>query len=425
MMLPLPDLILRNGTLADGRRADIAVRAGHIERIAPHIEQEGVAAEELGGQVVLPSFVDLHMHLDKAFTLGLTENQSGTLREAILRYGELFPRLTREGFVERAMRTLRLCAAAGTTAVRTHVNVGAPQSEAGRGGRSLLPLEALLEVRERLRDLLDMQIVLLPEGNLAHNAALRGACEEGLRLGADFVGGAPALDADPPGAVESAFDLAMRFDRDLDLHVDESDDPAARTLPLIATQAIERGYAGRVTVGHCCSLAAIDQDDAERIIAQVAEARLTVVTLPSCNLYLQGRGDRQPIRRGLTRVKELMAAGVNVAAASDNIRDPFNPFGRGDLLQIADLLAHAAHLGSPAGQASVRDAIAANPRACFSRLDPAALRGGLLQEGDPGDLVVCAAHSVADLIAAQPTRSLVLHCGRIISRTCTTNDIAF
>jgi len=425
VMAPLPDLILRDGMLADGSHADIAVRAGHIVRIAPHIEQAGVATEELGGQVVLPSFVDLHMHLDKAFTLDLTENTSGTLQEAILRYGELSPRLTREGFVERAIRTLRLCAAAGTTAVRTHVNVGAPRSADGGARRGLVALEALLEARERIRDLMDMQIVLLPEGNLAGSAALRAVCEEGLRLGVDFVGGAPALDVDPTSAVESAFELAMRFDRDLDLHVDESDDPAARTLPLIATLAIERGYAGRVTAGHCCSLAAIDQTDAARIIEKVAEARLTVVTLPSCNLYLQGRADPHPIRRGLTRVKELMAAGVNVAAASDNIRDPFNPFGRGDLLQIADLLAHAAHLGSPSEQASVRDAIAANPRACFSGLDAAPLRGGLLREGDPADLVVCATHAVADIIAAHPTRSLVLRRGRVIARTRTTRDIAF
>jgi cytosine deaminase len=169
----------------------------------------------------------------------------------------------------------------------------------------------------------------------------------------------------------------------------------------------------------------MDDDAAAGIIDLVAAARMTIVTLPSCNLYLQGRADRQPIRRGLTRVKELMAAGVNVAAASDNIRDPFNPFGRGDLLQIADLLAHAVQLGSPSEQASVRDAIGANPRACFARVAAAPLRGGVLHEGDAADLVVCAARSAGELIAAQPTRTLVLRRGRVIARSSRAEEVAF
>ncbi len=150
-MVPPPDLILRDGTLADGSHVDIAIRDGHIAGIAPHIAPSGVPMEQLDGQLVLPAFVDLHMHLDKALTMDLTENSSGTLLEAIVRYGELAPRFTRESFVERALRTLRLCAASGTTAVRTHINVGAAP------GRGLLALEALLEVREQVRDMMDVQ----------------------------------------------------------------------------------------------------------------------------------------------------------------------------------------------------------------------------------------------------------------------------
>ncbi len=411
------DLLLRGATLADGSRADIGLRDGLIAHVAPALSGPSVAVEELDGQLALPSFVDLHMHLDKAFTLELTDNASGTLQEAIVRYGELGPRLTRQSFVERALRTLRLCAAAGTTALRTHVNVG------GEPG-GLLAMEALLEVRERVREWLDVQVVVLA-GGLAWDERTRWACEEALRLGADFVGGAPALDLDPQAAVRAAFDLAMRFDRDLDLHVDESDEPTVRTLSHIADLALREGYVGRVTAGHCCSLAAMDDAAAAEIIARVAAARITVVTLPSCNLYLQGRHDRQPIRRGLTRVKELLAAGVNVAAASDNIRDPFNPFGRGDLLHIADLLAHAAHLGSPAEQAQARDAITANPRACFTGQDPSLLRGGALREGDPADLVVCATRSVGDLIAAAPVRTLVLRRGHIVARSRAEGSLAF
>jgi len=414
------DLVLRGGTLADGTQADIAIRDGRIVRIAPRVDAPDVAVEEVGRHVVLPSFVDLHLHLDKAFTLELTENRSGTLEEAIARYDALLPRLTRAGFVERALRTLRLCVAAGTTAARTHVNV----SPMGVGS-GLMPLEALLEVRERVAHALDLQIVLLPSGNPTHDRALYEACEEGLRMGADAVGGAPALDPDPVGAISAAFDLARRFDRDVDLHVDESDDPGVRTLALVAAATRAACYAGRVTAGHCCSLAAMDDAAAACLIACVAEAGVAVVTLPSCNLYLQGRRDRQPIRRGLTRVKELVAAGVVVAAASDNIRDPFNPFGRGDLLHIADLLAHAAQLGSPDEQGIARDAVGANPRAMFERVDPAPSRGGMPRVGDLADLVVCAAPSVDDLIALQPTRTLVLRRGRVVARTRAVVDVTF
>jgi len=425
---PRGDLVLRGGTLADGTRVDIAIRNGRISRIAPRVDEPGVETEEVGGHVVLPSFVDLHMHLDKAFTLELTANKSGTLEEAIARYDALLPRLTHAGFVERALRALRLCVAAGTTAARTHVNIAGNRhgTEGGAAGAAgLTPLEALLEVRERVRHALDLQIVLLPSGNPAHDRALYEACEEGLRMGADAVGGAPSLDPDPAGAIAAAFELARHFDRDVDLHVDESDDPDVRTLSLVADATRAADYAGRVTAGHCCSLAAMDDASAARLIGRVVAAGIAVVTLPSCNLYLQGRRDRQPIRRGLTRVKDLVAAGGGVAAASDNIRDPFNPFGRGDLLHIADLLAHAAQLGSPHEQGIARDAIGANPRAVFERVDPAPLRGGLPRVGDVADLVVCAAPSVDDLIALQPTRTLVLRHGRVVARTRAVVDAIF
>ena len=416
------DLILRHATLANGTRGDIAVRDGHIARIAPDIDAPDAAVEDLCGQLVLPSFVDLHMHLDKAFTAELTCNESGTLQEAIVRFEQVRPRLARESYVERALRTLRLCAAAGTTAVRSHVDVAVPSD----GGVCVPePVEALLEVRERVRELIDVQLVLLPGGNIAHDHDLYEVCEEALRLGADAVGGAPALHEDPTALITAAFDLAARYDRDVDLHVDETDDAATCTLLAVADATCAHGYQRRVTAGHCCSLAAMDDDAAARVIERVAAAGITVVTLPSCNLYLQGRHDRFPVRRGLTRVKDLAAAGVNVAAASDNIRDPFNPFGRGDLLHIADLLAHAAHLGSPAEQALVRDAIAANPRATFVHADPAALRGGMLREGDRADVVVCAIDAPRDLIAAQPTRSLVLRRGRVVARTHARPQTAF
>jgi cytosine deaminase len=333
-------------------------------------------------------------------------NRSGTLLEAIALMRDLHRQWSRAEVHERALRMAQLFLAAGVTTIRTHVDVNEIIGLAG--------VEALLLVKERLRGLLDLQLVTL-------NTRLSGSMgrrsieyfREAMRLGCDAVGGAPALDADPREHIDRVFSLAQEFDAPIDLHMDESDNPADFYLPYLAEKTIAEGYQGRVVAGHCCSLAAVDRDQARRAIERVREAGITVVSLPSANLYLQGRGDTGLIRRGITSVCELLAAGVPVACGSDNVQDPFNPFGRGDLLLVANLFAHAAHLGSPAEQAMALRAITTVPAAAVGY----ATYG--LCVGAPADLVVLDVTEPAGLLALVPPRRAVIKAGTVVATTRT------
>ena len=397
------DLVLRRCRVADDAAlTDIALADGHIAALGP---VPGAGAQELDvdGRVVLPGLVDAHTHLDKTLSLDRLVNTSGTLFEAIRLWRSVRGSLPRADYVDRALAGLRLAMAAGTTAIRSHVDVGV--------GVELAALEALLAVRERCRGRIDLQIVALGlRGNDAdgHGRALMA---EAMRLGADAVGGAPHTEADPAAAIDFALDLAERYDRPVDLHMDERDDPSILTLEYLAEQVIARGLQGRVTAGHCCSLAATDQATADRIMDKVALAGIHVITLPSCNLYLQGREDRGLIRRGLTRVRELLERGVNVVTASDNVQDPFNPLGKGDPLLIGNLTAHAAHMGGVAEQAAVLAMLTTRAARCLGLPDYG------LAPGCRADLVVLDCRRVRDVLALMPTRLFVLKAGRVVVRS--------
>jgi cytosine deaminase len=272
--------------------------------------------------------------------------------------------------------------------------------------------EALLLAKERLRGLVDLQLVTL-NTRLSGAEGQRGIdrFREAMCMGFDAVGGAPALDADPWEQIDRVFAVAQEFNAPIDLHVDESDNPADFCLPYLAEKTIAEGYQGRVVAGHCCSLAPVDRDQARRAIDLVREAGITVVSLPSANMYLQGRDDSGCIRRGITSVRELLQAGVPVACGSDNVQDPFNPFGRGDLLLVANLFAHAAHLGSPSEQACVLRAITAVPAAAVGY----ATYG--LCVGAPADFVVFDTNDPAGLLPLVPPRRYVVKAGKVVATT--------
>ena len=324
--------ILRQARIDDdGAPVDIALHAGTIVAIGEQLPHRGQQEWDVAGRVVLPGLVDAHVHLDKSF-LELP-NQSGNLLEAINVWLAARQGLTRASFMARAERALQQAVSNGTTALRTHVDTLETQD--------LVALEAILEVREVWRHAVDLQVVALgaPGRSTAHDAVMRTA----LALGADLVGGAPTLEDDPIHAITTVFALAEASGKPIDLHIDECEDPQANALATLAEQTTAHGMQGRVTAGHCCSLAYMNDLTAGQTIEQVARAQLNIITLPSCNLVLQGR-QQQPAPRGITRVGELLAAGITVCAASDNVADPFNPFGAYDLLQIANLNAHVAHM---------------------------------------------------------------------------------
>ncbi len=405
------DWLLTNARLVDRTElVDIAIANGHIAQIrlassapvGPTILGPATQYWELGGRVVLSGLVDPHVHLDKTYlnSSGLFPNRSGTLLEAIAIWRAVKQQRGAAGVQIAVRRALRAAIANGVTAMRSHVDTEEPDD--------LQTLAAILEVREEFRHAINLQIVAL--GFAGTSPVIDRVMADALALGADLVGGAPALVADPVASLSAIFAMAERTGKPIDLHIDETEDPASSTLLALAERTVAAGMQGLVTAGHCCSLAFMNAASAGRVIEQVAAARLHIVTLPSCNLVLMGRG-RQPAPRGVTRVQELLAAGVNVCAGSDNVQDPFNPFGSYDPLQTANFAAHTAHL---TGTNELRACLemVTNRAARALGLDSCGLRAGA-----PADLLVLSAFDVQEAVTAPPSRLGTFKNGRVIVRT--------
>lgn len=398
MQLSQFDWILRNARLSDQTLpTDIAIHDGKIAKLAPALPTKGHHEWDLAGRVVMPGMVDLHTHLDKTYFN--IPNQSGTLLEAITvwranKHHDMRNRI-RSGMTRAINQAIRY----GTTAIRTHVDIEL-QSD-------LVALETILALRDEFRPKIDIQVVAL--GGLTRNDEANQAMESALALGAEFVGGAPALEENPGAALQAVFQAAERSGKPIDVHIDETEDPAMRTLEHLAELTLAYGMQGKVSAGHCCSLAFMPLTDASRIIDKVAKAQINVITLPSCNLVLMGR-NHQPIPRGVTRVKELLAAGVNVCAASDNVCDPFNPLGNYDLLQVANLTAHTAHMSGSDEIATCLQMVSAYPaKAFYGNYIP-------LAEGSLADLVVLDSECVAEIVPQLPHRLGTFKNGRLVTK---------
>jgi cytosine/creatinine deaminase len=393
------DWVLRKARVeATSPLVDIAFNNGVIVAMGEDLDIQGQQEWQLNGLVVLPGLIDSHTHLDKTFST--TFNKSGTLGEAIESWQKEAPRVTYEGYAARAMQAVQLAIAKGTTAMRTHIDINSHE-----GFRSL---EAILEVRERFKKAIDIQIVALGQAGTDDSEKL--AMQTAFEMGADLVGGAPSLTPDPKHAIDTVFELAEKYSKPIDLHIDETEDPTMLALEYLAEQTISRGMQGQVTAGHCCSLGFVDDATADRIMEKVKEAKLNIITLPSCNLVLMGRG-MNPVPRGLTRVKELWGRGINVAAASDNVRDPFNPLGNYDLMHIANLSAHTAHMTG-----------ASELEACLQMVTThAAATLGLtnygLYEGAQADLVVFDAVNMLGVLSGVPERLATFKYGQCLVRT--------
>ncbi|QHW29481.1 amidohydrolase family protein [Paenibacillus rhizovicinus] len=362
----------------------------------------GALLLDAGALATLPAFIDAHMHLDKAFSLPKVGNVTGTLEEAVRNYSALVPGFTKDELKARMMRAALQAISFGSTTLRTHLDFHV------RHGKevALRTIEAALEVREALAPYATIQLFpMLPYYDLTEEALDTAA--EALRMGVTGLGGAPHLSPEPKPDIDRVFELAEKHDCPIDLHADESDNPNIRTAAYIARKTLDYGWSGRVTAGHLCSLAAMADEDARPIISLLAEAGVGAVTLPGANLYLQGRHDRFPVRRGVTRVKELLAAGVPVAAASDNIHDPFHPFGRGDLLLIGLVTAYAAHMGSPADIREALRMITDYPAAVVG------VRSGI-EPGLAADFVVLDAATPEELLTMLPERRWVWRRGRCL-----------
>jgi cytosine deaminase len=328
--------------------------------------------------VLLPSAVQPHAHLDKAFSWAASHAPYGDLPSAIDSWGNYARRLTAEDVDRRARHALTRYLAAGITAVRSHVDLPLDTDD------PLCGVRAMLGLREQLRDVLDLQVCLL-----ASSVADTAALERALDLGVDVLGGCPHLADDPLKELTRLLGLAERRGIDVDLHTDEQLNPGMLTIRELARQVSARGLTQRVTASHCVSLGSLDPAALADVLAEVRDAGLAVVTLPITNLYLQGRESAAPVPRGLPAVRKLLAAGVTVAAGGDNVRDPFNPVGRVDPFETTSLLVTAAHLNADQALHAVTDA----GRTVLGLPPAGPFRGGL------ADLVAVRADDVTDVLA--------------------------
>ncbi len=396
---------LRSGRTSAGELVDVELADGLISRVIPATgTPAGSGDEDLAGQVLSPSFAEPHAHLDKALLASRAKNTAGDLLGAIAAMQDIAGTLTHQDIVTRAERALRIHLALGTTAVRTHVNVGGPVG--------FRPLEALIEVRERWRGLVDVQVVALVSVPLSGQPArdLRQALKEG----ADVAGGAPHLDPEPDRAVAICLDAAAEAGVPLDLHTDETLNPAILTLATMADLVISTGFPHRVTASHCVSLGVQDAKTQQQVAEAVTAANIAVVALPQTNLYLQGRAHPAATPRGLTAVASLRAAGATVAAGGDNLRDPFHPVGRGDALEVAALMVTAGHLRPDEALESVTRA----PRTALG-LPPVRL-----EPGDPADLVALPAADALDALGSATQQRTVWRAGRVVARTTVHTEIS-
>ncbi len=313
-------------------------RFGEITQQAATVTPES-GQLDAGANLVSPALVEPHIHLDAALTAGEPRwNQSGTLFEGIECWAERKAMLNREDVTHRAIETLKLFAAHGIQYVRTHVDVTDPE---------LTALKAMLEVRAQTAGFIDLQIVAFPQEGIWSFPNGRELMEEAIRLGADVVGGIPHFEFTRDYGAESVrwlMELAHKHDRLVDVHCDEIDDPESRFLEVLAAEALRLDYGTRVAASHTCAMGSYNDAYCSRLFRLLKKANLRFLSMPTESLHLQGRFDSYPKRRGITRVPELLDAGLKVAFGQDSIRDPWYPMGNGNLLRTLDVGLHACHM---------------------------------------------------------------------------------
>jgi len=400
------DLLIKNARIVWHKGLnDIGIENGRITKIGK-ISGRASKVIDAKGMLASPAFIDPHIHLDKCM-IGddIRPNVSGTLQEAIEIIWEKKRKYTVADVVKRAGEVIKLATLNGTTRMRTHADVDTI------GG--LTPIKGLLAVREKFKNIMDIQIVAFPQEGILRDPGTEELMRKAMELGANLVGGMPHHERPYSEArphIDICFEIAKEFDADIDMHVDETDDPNSRSLEYLAEKTVKENYQGRVTAGHTCALAAYPDDYAKEVIRKVKLVNINMITNPVTNLVIQGRGDKQPIRRGITRVKELLAAGVNVTFGQDCVNDAFYPFGKADMLEVANISAHAAQLTMPDEIETVFEMMTTNAARTLGVLDDYGIA-----VGKHADLVIIDASSPKDAIRRQPDRRWVIKGGKIIA----------
>lgn len=401
-------MLVRNVRTSDDKPpVDIAIDNGVFAAIGQNLRTPTAGQViDAQGRAAIPGLLEPHLHLDKAMLERRMPNRSGTLAEAIKVTGILKSKQQREDVLDRSRQVLDMAIKNGTVAIRAQPDVDPIQK--------LIGVETALTLRQEYKNLLDLQIVSFPQEGLIKSPGAFELVEEGIKMGADVVGGCPYNERnweDTQRHIDLCFALAQKYGRDVDFHADFADDTSDKRFAAtdyIARKTIETGYQGRVALGHVTSLGALTTEEAKPVFELLRKANIHIVTLPATDVYLGGRKDEKNQRRGLTPVKALRQAGVNVAYSSNNIRNAFTPFGKADPLQIGNFLAHVAQLGSPEDQAYVLEMATHGAARAMGISD----RYGIAV-GKQADLVILETLMVADAILDLPPRAWVIKKGKV------------
>ena len=402
----MTDLLVKNCLLSKNKDPqDILIEAGVIKDIASKITADNIPIIDADFHFVTPPFVDSHFHMDATLSYGLPRvNKSGTLLEGIKLWGELKPNLTADAIKERALKFCKWAIARGTLAIRSHVDVS---------GQNLVGVEALLDVRETMKDFIDIQLVAFPQDGL-----LRANCLDNLNtaldMGVDVVGGIPHFERTMEEGHESIrilCEIAEKRGLLTDLHCDETDDPMSRHVEKLALETTRLGLKGRVAGSHLTSMHSIDNYYFTKLISLLVEADLNIIANPLITITIQGRQDNYPKRRGLTRIPEQLNAGLKVAFGHDCVMDPWYPLGSHDMLEVAHMALHCCHMTGIDEMKSCFSAVTANA-ASILHLDNYGIN-----KGSNGDLVVLQCKDPIEAIRLKPARLFVVRRGKVNSST--------
>jgi cytosine deaminase len=399
------DILVRGGTLPDGRVADIGISGDRIAAVGRLDGAEAAEVIEAAGDLVSPPFVDPHFHMDAVLSYGLPRiNASGTLLEGISLWGELREIATVEEMVDRAVAYCDWAVSLGLLHIRSHVDTTPGH---------LRGVEAMLEVRRRVAPYLDLQLVAFPQDGLYRAAGGRENLLRALDLGVEVVGGIPHFERTMEEGAASVRDLArIAADRGLmiDLHCDETDDPQSRHIETLAAEVIRHGLQGRAAGSHLTSMHSMDNYYVSKLLPLIAEAGVAAIPNPLINITLQGRHDTYPKRRGLTRVKEMQALGIPVGWGQDCVRDPWYALGTGDMLDVAFMGLHVAQMTHPAEMARCFDMVTQVNAAIMGIADYG------LHEGAVASLVVLDAGDPVEAVRLRPDRLVVVSKGRVVAQ---------
>ncbi len=401
------DLIVRGATLPDGRKEmDIAARGGRIAAIEPRIDAEAAVVVDARNRLVAPPFVDSHFHLDATLSLGIPRlNVSETLLEGIALWGELKPLLTHEAVAERALRYCDLAVSQGLLAIRSHVDICDDR---------LVAVEALLDVKNKVKPYLDLQLVAFPQDGYFRSPTAARNLARALDMGVDVVGGIPHFErtmADGAASVTALCEIAANRGLMVDLHCDESDDPLSRHVETLAYEAKRLGLGARATGSHLTSMHSMDNYYVSKLLPLIAESGMNAIANPLINITLQGRHDAYPRRRGLTRIAEMRAHGVAVALGQDCVMDPWYGLGGADMLDVAHMAVHAAPMTSREAIRWTFDAVTETPARILG------LEGYGLEIGKNADMVVLQAADPIEAVRLRATRLTVIRRGRVIAES--------